>query len=389
MNILITVSTYYPKKDGVQNVTQYMAEGLAKKGHNVKVVTSNRGVNIPFEEHNLVKIQRINLYTRFGLYFGSKKEYVKLIDEEASKADVIINVCTQNAFTDLILNRLGKYSCRKILYLHGMFNFKFSIVDFSGLETFCNKIWKELRWFFYYLNNGKNFKEYDVVTQLHDKDYANLFFKNKYNIESTIIGNAISEDFLSVRNEINFEKPFEKYVIYVANYGDLKNQKLAIKQFLNSNISSNIGLVLIGSSENKYYKSLKKLESNIRKKMKIAKNHKPILMLSNVDRKYISSYVSNAYLTIMTSKKEVFPMSIVESISVGVPFICTNVGIVKYFLGGIVVNKNDDFKFWIEYLCGNHKMRELLSNVCVRFYKDNFSIEDKINILENKLKVKE
>lgn len=38
MKILISVHTYYPDKNGVQMVTQYIAEGLAKK-HEVKVIT--------------------------------------------------------------------------------------------------------------------------------------------------------------------------------------------------------------------------------------------------------------------------------------------------------------------------------------------------------------
>ena len=37
--IMILVATYYPLQDGVQVVTQYIAEGLAQK-HEVLVVTS-------------------------------------------------------------------------------------------------------------------------------------------------------------------------------------------------------------------------------------------------------------------------------------------------------------------------------------------------------------
>ena len=57
MNILITVKTYWPEVNGVQNVTQYQAEGLAAKGHNVIVITSDcRGKYKSKEIHNKVKI---------------------------------------------------------------------------------------------------------------------------------------------------------------------------------------------------------------------------------------------------------------------------------------------------------------------------------------------
>ena len=39
MKIVFTVHTYYPNKDGVQYVTQYLAEGLAKLGHDITVIT--------------------------------------------------------------------------------------------------------------------------------------------------------------------------------------------------------------------------------------------------------------------------------------------------------------------------------------------------------------
>ena len=41
MKIIFTVNTYYPYKDGVSVVTQYLAEGLAQKGHEVLVMTSS------------------------------------------------------------------------------------------------------------------------------------------------------------------------------------------------------------------------------------------------------------------------------------------------------------------------------------------------------------
>ena len=77
MKILFTVETYYPKKDGVQMVTQYLAEGLASRGHDVTVFTSNIDENKNFETFHNVKIKRFDLRTKFGLYFGDRKKYIK------------------------------------------------------------------------------------------------------------------------------------------------------------------------------------------------------------------------------------------------------------------------------------------------------------------------
>ena len=57
MKIMFLAISYWPSQDGVSQVTQYLAEGLAKK-HEVRVVASlssfNRG-----EEHENVRIDRV------------------------------------------------------------------------------------------------------------------------------------------------------------------------------------------------------------------------------------------------------------------------------------------------------------------------------------------
>ncbi len=381
MKILITVPTYYPRKDGVQKVTQYLAEGLANKGNEVTVITTNKGVNNPEEMYNGVKIKRINLYTKFGFYIGNKKEYKMLIDDKANNCDVMINVCTQNVFTDVILKNIGKYKCKKILYMHGMFDFKFHKVNFSSITSVVNKLWKEVRWSLYYNLNGKYFKKYNVVTQLHERDYGNIFFKKKYNIDSIIIENAADDEFFEKKTLPEFEKPFDKYLIYVANYDDNKNQKLAIKEFLKSDIDKNIGLVLIGSNKNSYYNMLDREIITLRNKFGLTPTEKPIKMLYDVDRNLVSSYVSNAYLYLMTSKSEKYPMSIVESMACGIPYICTNVGIVKYFVGGVVSNQND-INYWIEKLTKYEILRNEMSKLCITYAQENFKVKNKIKLLE-------
>lgn len=384
MKILITVSTYFPKKDGVQNVTGYLAEGLVKLGHNVTVLTSNKDLTSSNEEiYNGVKIVRINLYTKYGLYFGNKKEYKKIISEYANKVDVLINVCTQNAFTDLILKDLNKYKCKKILYKHDIFDFRFSTINFSSFASMVNKLWKEIRWSFYYSINGKYFKDYDVVTELHDKCYGYDFFEKKYGIRAKIIENAAENDFFEKKTLKDFVKPFDKYLLNVSNYDDRKNQKLAVREFLKANIDTKIGLVLIGSNSNKYYYSLINYANKLRKKYKLTDEQKPILMLHNIDRKYISSYVSNAYAYIMTSKWEAFPISLTESLASGVPFISTNVGIARFLFGGVTAYEINDIHYYIEKLCNEEKLRNDLSILAKKYAIDNLRIEDKVKELEN------
>lgn len=381
MKILITVATYYPKKDGVSVVTQYLAEGLAKRGNEVKIVTSTRGGKRKKEIHNGVIIERVDLRTRFGLYFGDKNGYQTMIEKETDWADIMINVCTQTAFTDVILKRISDYNCKKILYMHGMFDFRLRTIHFSSFVGSVNKIWKEVRWFFYYKFKKKFFKQYDVVIQLHEKDYGNVFFEKNYGIKSIIIGNAADDIFFRRYGTKDFVKPFEKYLLYVANYDDGKNQKLAVKEFLKSDIDPEIGLVLIGSQENSYYKRLRKYANRRRKRLGLKGAEKPIIFLHGIERDKLVLYVTNAYLSLMTSKWEVFPVSIIESIVCGVPFISTDVGVVKHFPGGIVAKKQE-IHVWIERLVRDQRRREELAALCRQCGENNFKIQNKVDLLE-------
>ena len=42
MRIIFAVHTYYPAHNGVQAITQYMAEGLAKLHHEIMVISEKK-----------------------------------------------------------------------------------------------------------------------------------------------------------------------------------------------------------------------------------------------------------------------------------------------------------------------------------------------------------
>ena len=94
LKIMILVATYYPLQDGVQIVTQYVAEGLAKK-HEVLVVTALQHGQERQSQRNGVMIERYhavrNPYTmKFG---GEKRKVLRRIRE--FEPDILIIVCVQ------------------------------------------------------------------------------------------------------------------------------------------------------------------------------------------------------------------------------------------------------------------------------------------------------
>lgn len=114
MKIFITVDSYYPDKNGVQYVTQYQAEGLASLGHEVTVIASNNQNSYQNEdEHNGVKIIRIDAYNKNMFHYGDQKRYQMCVIEQSNKSDVMMNVCLQSFAADWILPVLDKIKCKK------------------------------------------------------------------------------------------------------------------------------------------------------------------------------------------------------------------------------------------------------------------------------------
>ena len=111
-------------------------------------------------------------------------------------------------------------------------------------------------------------------------------------------------------------------------------------------------------------------------------------MLYGIKRELISSYVSNAYLYIMTSKREAYPISLTESMACGVPFITTNVGITRFLFGGVTAVNKEAINYYISLICNNDRLRNVLGKLASQYALDNLRIEDKVLQLE-KLIVKE
>lgn len=377
MNIIFTVNSYYPCKDGVQAVTGYLAEGLVQRGHRVTVITCAHGNETTEEIHHGVEIHRVQVQTVHAMYRGDIEGYKKLVFEKAKSADVLVNVCAQHALTDVLLPELDNIPCKKVLYMHGMYDKKWHWNMINNFRDVLHKVYNNTRWGWYYRLSGKYFKKYDKVIQLHDFDAATLHFRKHYGIEGEVIENAAEDVFFERKHPVLEELP-EKYAICVANYMDRKNQKFVLRAFFEADIAEDFELILIGSEDNSYYKELEDLKRELEQK----KGKKKVRLLHHVPREATVEYIKNADVYLMGSKWEAFPISIVEAMAAGTPFVTTEVGCVKYLPGGIVVDTEADMTYWLKLLGTNEDVRKNLGKVGHEYAKENLSIASKVAQLE-------
>ncbi|MCW6674302.1 glycosyltransferase family 4 protein [Aerococcaceae bacterium NML130460] len=384
MRILFTTHTYAPNRDGVQFVTQYLAEGLVKLGHEVSVVTylyPDR-TDVTHEVINGVNVMRWEASTKKTFHVGDRIGYQKYIIDNQQQFDVIVNVGTQTALTDWLFPVSGSIKVPRVLYIHSIWDFKLYAHDFRHLKAFLAKVWANIRWRVYYWLNKAELQKYALVTQLHEMDDSCRFFKEKYGIASKIMENAADESFFT---EASIDvKQLGNYILNVSNYNHRKNQKLCIETFLKSDVPSDWRLVLIGSRRNAYYDELVAYEKRLRHELNLGED-KPVEILVDIPRADISSYVKQAQIYFMTSLWEAFPISIVEAMAAGVPFVSSDVGIVKYLPGGVVADDTSAFGYWLELFTKEPSLRQLYGSSGNEMALKYFRIEDKVKQFERYL----
>lgn len=379
MKILMMVYTYYPYTDGLQGVTQYQAEGLTARGHEVTVITTVHP-SAPMEEtYNGVHILRLNYANRHGIYRGNRKEYIKLVLELSKEMDVVIPIGMQAAQTDWILPYADKLSCKKVLYLHGMADFKWHRHNLVSISSIASKLWNNLRWKTLYFTNIKNMQKFDAIFQLHRFDPACTFCERHHMSRSYVIENSANEAFFE-DNLLRPESLPNPYVICVANYLRGKNQKICLEAFYQTSVK-NCELVFIGSHETDYLEQLKKWNIELAAKYGERKVH----FFVGIPRKEIAGYVKYAEIYLFGSVVEKYPLSIAESMATGVPFITTDVGCVRFLPGGIVIRNVTEMAYFLDMLLKNPQMAEAYGVAGREYAKQHMREAVNIDILEKNL----
>lgn len=358
MKILVTSETYYPLKDGTQNITQNHMEELARRGHEVTVITETvKGVALE-EVHNKVRIFRIDISTKFGVHYGNKREYLRLVKDLIENNEILIVVGVQKATTDLILSMLHEIKIPKILYMHGKYDLNYDLFFRNkSLASLFKNLWYNLRWSIYYLKFPKYLKEFDKTINIFSEDSATEYCL-KHNCKVEILNNFVETQFLNNKMENK-----ENYIICVSNYSELKNQKDVLSSFMRAN-TKDYKMIFVGSSENSYLLELKKYAS---------KSKKSIDFLTNLQRKDICELLSKSKLFLFASKTEKLPVVLLESMASKTPFISTNVGMVKFLPGGITVTNNKEMVSWINTFIDNENLIKKYGEIGKEYVEKEFS----------------
>jgi len=383
MNILISVHTYYPDKNGVQAVTQYIAEGLAKNNE-VTVVTENSNSKSKIEEYNNVHILRIPARTGYIGYKGKKKTYLDLITK--INPDILVIVCTQSWTSDWIFKSMDKLKCKKVLYTHG----------YSGLTTKFNFIESlkspklmgaslvfQIRWHIYYSYAYKYISKFDFVTYLSQNDIS-VKYAEKHKLKNGyILGNAVEESFFLrpiENNEKKIDSADNLRFVCISNYITHKNQLFVLRSYYMSNVSK-ATLCFAGNAKTQYLEKLYIMKKQFDKEY----GFKKVEFLVGLSRKEINDLLNRSDIFVTGSKWEAYPIVVAEAMAKGLSVIATDVGNLRSIPGVIIVKDELEMTCQMEYLVSNVQLRTSLGSLLRDYALINCTVQKKIRWFENKL----
>lgn len=363
MRVFFAVPSYWPSQDGVANITGYLAEGLARRGHEVLIFTSagNGGLQeLPYsEEHEGVMIERMRVYVRWPLRLkGRDRESTPRVYFNRIKSfapDVLIVVCSQTWTFDWLIPYLGRIKCPKVFYSHGYSKW---MDKYNYKEPLRNRnilgVWEQYLCKRYYDKIYKYIDKYDMAIYLSEQNNAVRYAEKHGLANGKILENAIEDVFFKpeMKHEYDEKEPEEISYLFVANYSENKNHEMLIKAYSEASIGKS-RLIFAGFEENKYSDYLKSFTEKILGKSE----EKKVEFNVHLAREEIIDLYRISDIFVCPSKSETWSIVAHEAAATAMPIISTDVGIYSEIDGVWIVRDQNEMRTALEKLYDSREER--------------------------------
>lgn len=349
MRILITAHTFYPESNGVARVAHYMAQSL-KNGHNeVHVATSAiSGAPVVEQMPNGVHVHRFKVRgSSLAGIKGEPERYVSFI--KSRSWDVVILNCAQTWSSDLVTGLDFPNPCLKIFFSHGM-----SAYRNAPDHPYFRSLARELR-------------SFDRIVAL-SKQLEELQFCSRFSLNPPeIIPNPVEvEEFtaapLGVRSVWKIGS--HPWLLSVSNHSPVKGHQML--RALVSRLSARIPAIrgsIIGDSYPAERCSLGELgvQGGCWYRCRLAGVfNRRVRLHSSVPRREVVSAIKEADIVVVSSRREASPLTLLEAMAAGTPWVSSRVGCVDEYRGGIVVESLSDMAAATEAILLDSRLREQL-----------------------------
>lgn len=321
MNILVVAESFYPRVRGGEVVLWRVSNALTRRGHNIKVITSQLDKTPKYEKINGIEIFRPYPTGHMGRTTSLGELYRKIVYNK--KIYSFLNKFLIDHPIDIIYNQA--YPLTIITTLLGD---KYKIPVVVSVDCFQEKAILHTKTFFADLFHILKrliilrFSKYEVIhcgsTFISNKlsKYTN---KNIFTIANPIESDLIEQlkkntDTNEIRNELGL-LPEEQFLLFVGALVPVKNVKGLIMAL--ARLEREFKLVLVGNGPEK---------DNIEELVKTLDLEKMVLLLGERNNEETLKIMKSCDVLILPSKSEVAPVVVIEALSLGKPVIATKVG---------------------------------------------------------------
>lgn len=309
---------------GLEKHTIELSYALDKQGIDVTIIAHEK-FRDEFKGLRFISLDlskgRNNIFILFKLYKILKEEKFDIVHTQANKATAMVT-------------KLKKFIPFKIV---------------STLHS--------------YKKNLKPFFKSDFVITVSNKIGKNLNIENKTTIYNGIKVENINT--IDLHDKYNISK--DKFIICsVGRLSEVKRFDVLISslQYLD-----NVHLVLVGDGK----------EEEILKALAIKLNvDNKITFTGSLENNKAKQVISSSKLFVMTSAKEGFPYTLIETLFVNTPIISTDVSDIKRIIGDKYIIPFEDSKYLankIEQTCGNYDKVLNHFNLIFKSAQEKFTIE--------------
>lgn len=387
MKIMFLTISYWPAQDGVSQVMQYLAEGLAKK-HEVRVVSGlsafSRG-----EEHNHVRIDRIKaVRNRYFCYLQGEKAQVKKYILEY-QPDILAVVCVQSWGYDWFKKQLNSLPGKKVLLTHGASCLK----EYSVWEQIKNirfgrqiladlvRVNQERYWKNYQKKLPADIARFDLAAYLFENDELCQYMRKSGLKNGMILENAV-EDIFFERKAYLTDSAKELVFINVSNYEKRKDQAKILSAYASANLP-HTRLVLIGSKDNEYYRELLEKKREIESR---ADFQGKIEIWVKIPRNEVLEHYGKADVYVSASSWEAMSISICEAAAAGLLILSTDTGHVSQIPGVQLFETGEELTRLMKRAYKEPDLRRENGMLANAYAEEKYRIQKKVDYLEEKMK---
>ncbi len=405
MRIMFAVPSYWPSQDGVANITGYLAEGLAKRGHEIRIVTSagNGGLQeLPKEErHKGVSIERMRIYVQWPARLkgrdteSTQSAYRKRIMDH--RPDILIVVCSQTWTLDWLTPYLDEIACPKVFYSHGYSKWmdrypygeklkKRNVLGAWELylcKRYYDKLYKVIEKFdkAIYLADTNNAFRYAAKHGLKngmvlENAIDDIFFEEKMQHVYPLAadgGGLAATDIVGASGMVRF--------LFVANFSENKNHEMLIRAYADAGIGKS-QLIFAAFEENDYSDYLKRLAEEVLH----YQPDKEVTFHIHLPREEVIDLYRTCDVFVCPSRSETWSIVAHEAAATAMPIISTDVGIYGEITGAFIVDGQQEMQEALENLYHHPEERKRRGEASRAWIAGKHCrIRDKVDRLEREL----